>query len=143
MEFVESISETLKAMGDGLDQLPVQLKLIHGIVVFCSVSSALFSGWSLIYQGMEAKRKKQKVKIILSNGGKQFTLPWELRRGEISRAEILGVIGMIQQGQRFSVEYLNTSNFLDNLTQAIDGSGEGKIIIPCNDEEYSKFKLPY
>jgi hypothetical protein len=69
-------------------------------------------------------------------------LPIELRRAELTRAEILGRIGMIpmkEKGKRFSLEYLNTSKFLRRINEIIEGHGDSDLVIPCTEEELNQF----
>jgi hypothetical protein len=81
----------------------------------------------------------------LQNGFKQpLKLPFELRRAEFSRSEILGRIGMLplkQKGSRFLLEYLATPNFLQQIDQILTSDDNSVLIIPCNKDEYTQFDL--
>ena len=104
---------------------------------------------SLLQKEFEHKQKRQnqKVSVVLHNGGnKQLELPVELRRAELTRAEVLGRIGMIPmkvKGQRFSLGYLGTRAFLDQINQilASDSDDTPILTISCNDSEYEQFDL--
>ena len=92
----------------------------------------------------ERKRQGRGITVVLQSGGKRIELPVELRRAELSRAEVLGRIGMIpmkESGKRFSLEYLNTPEFLRQLNQVITGQGEAILTIPCKNEELEQFNL--
>ncbi len=68
----------------------------------------------------------------------------ELRRAELTRAEILGRLGMIPmktKGSRFSLSYLNKPEFLAQINQIMDGSGDAVLTIPCTQEEFEQFDL--
>ena len=66
----------------------------------------------------ERQRKDKKIRVILSYGADELELPVEMRRGEFTRAEILGRIGMIPMktaGKRFELTRLthpSSSNVL-------------------------------
>jgi hypothetical protein len=94
---------------------------------------------------LEQKRQEQSVTVILQNGARQrLELPVELRRAELTRAEILGRIGMIPmkvKGQRFSLEYLSTPDFLRQINQIFASDSNSILTIPCNESEYDQFDL--
>lgn len=104
---------------------------------------------SLLQKELEQRQKQQhqKISVVLQNGGKKpLELPVELRRAELTRAEILGRIGMIPmkvKGQRFSLGHLSTPTFLDQINQilASDTDGTPTLVISCNDSEYDQFDI--
>jgi hypothetical protein len=62
----------------------------------------------------------------------------------VTRAEVLGRIGMIpmkQKGQRFSLKYLSKPDFLKQINQIAAGKGENVLTISCNKEELEQFDL--
>lgn len=92
----------------------------------------------------ERWRQNELVKVILSYGAEKLELPVALRREELTRAEILGRLGMIPmktKGQRFSLGYLNTAGFLEQITQILNGSRGTTLIISCTEEEFHQFDL--
>ncbi|MEH2267549.1 MAG: hypothetical protein V7K68_03805 [Nostoc sp.] len=93
----------------------------------------------------DQKRQEQKIAVILQSGARQrLELPVELRRAELTRAEILGRIGMIPmkvKGQRFSLEYLNTPDFLRQINHILASDGNSILTIPCDESEYAQFDL--
>lgn len=93
---------------------------------------------------LEQKRQEQKITVTLNNGGSRLELPVELRRAEFSRAEILGRIGMIpmkEKGKRFSLNYLNSPDFLRQINQILAGEKDAILIIPCDESEFTQFAL--
>jgi hypothetical protein len=93
---------------------------------------------------LEQKRQDQKIKVILNYGGSEMELPVALRRAEFSRAEILGRIGMMpmkEVGKRFSLGYLNSSKFLDQVNQILTGEQDASLTIPCTESEFIQFAL--
>lgn len=92
----------------------------------------------------EKKRQDQPVKIVLRAGSETIDLPYGLRRGELTRQEILGMLGMIpmkEPGKRYSLKYLSNPKFRQQVDQALDGKGHGLITIHCDKEELDQFDV--
>lgn len=95
----------------------------------------------------EQKRQNQKVSVVLQNGSKnRLELPIKLRRAELTRAEILGRIGMIpmkEKGKRFSLGYLNTPDFLDDINKILENDSDDnpRLTVSCDENEYNQFEL--
>lgn len=95
----------------------------------------------------EEIRKNQKVTILLQQGndkGNKYPLPYSLRRDELTRAEVLGRIGMIKMkdsGKRFEISYTNTAEFFGKISEIKHGHGEQSLCILCTESEYEQFNL--
>lgn len=92
----------------------------------------------------ERQRLTRRVTVVLQHGDQRIELPVELTRAELTRAEILGRIGMIPmkaRGQRFSLTYLNTPEFLRQINQVAAGAGDDLLTIPCTAAEIAQFEL--
>jgi hypothetical protein len=118
----------------------------------CSILSVLFSllAWlkaKRIHKELikEQQRQNKKIKVILNYGDKKLELPMELRRVELTRAEILGRLGMIPMKgkgqQRFSLGYINKPEFLQQINNIAVSDGEFILTIPCNEDEFSQFDI--
>jgi hypothetical protein len=122
-----------------------------GTLVF-SIGAAVYSRRNFRLLQQEQTRKNEKVKIILSAvGGRQREVPLPIRRGDVTRAEILGLIGMIpinkekqikvEQQPRFRLPDLGKEDFLHQLDEVRDGKRGPAVIIRCTDEELDQFDL--
>jgi hypothetical protein len=92
----------------------------------------------------EQDRQNRKVTVILQNGADRLELPMELRRAELTRAEILGRLGMIpmkERGRRFSLGYLNTPEFLSQINKIASNDGDDILTIPCKQDEFDQFDI--
>ena len=95
-------------------------------------------------QEQELARQNRRVRVILQHGGEKIELPMQLRRAELSRAEILGRIGMIpmkKKGARFSLAYTSKPEFLAQINQVLDGTADSTITIACTEDEFRQFDL--
>lgn len=92
----------------------------------------------------EQQRQARRVTVNIRHGARQLELPIELRREDLTRAEVLGRIGMIpmrEEGKRFSIKHLSTAEFLQQINQIGEGTGDAVLIIPCTEEEFAQFDL--
>ncbi|WP_119071505.1 hypothetical protein [Aggregatilinea lenta] len=109
---------------------------------------ALF-GWRQarqVRQELESEKNRQnkKVTVVLQCGADRLELPIELRRVELTRAEVLGRIGMLPmkvKGQRFSLDYVSTIEFARQISQIIEGEGDALLTIPCEKQELDQFDV--
>lgn len=92
----------------------------------------------------EKQRQDRAIKVVLHSDRQDIELPFALRRMELTRAEVLGRIGMIpmkEKGKRYSIEYLNQPEFLDRIDQILSGYGDATSEIPCSEQEISQFDI--
>lgn len=87
----------------------------------------------------------EKVEIVLKLEGNEseITLPLELRRRDVTRAEVLGRLGMLpmaEKGNRFSLRFLSTTDFFKGLNDVAENKTD-TLVIPCTEEEINQFDL--
>jgi hypothetical protein len=98
----------------------------------------------------ERMKMNKEVKIKLVNGDKSYIVPVPLKGSEVSRAEILGRLGMIPikpekainvKSPRFSISYLSTDAFMNRLNEIDEITSDTTVEISCTDEEFQQFKF--
>lgn len=99
--------------------------------------------WAWLALKNRALRRPVVVRLALaeSEQGLRLELPLHLRAGELSRAELLGRLGMLpmkEPGKRFAIRSLSGLDFLVKLDQA---GKTGLIEIPCSKGEIEQFDL--
>jgi hypothetical protein len=128
----------------------MEFSTIADIIGVAGALFAAIAGWQAYKVRQERKqeqeRQDKKVKVILKGPTHHIVLPFDLRRGETTRAEILGRIGMIPmqeafKRQRFEIQYTNTESFLLEMYRIIDGKDDAEFIITCKPEELDQFDL--
>jgi hypothetical protein len=86
----------------------------------------------------------QDIKVFLHNTDTDelFPLEFALKRGELSRGEIVGRIGMVMKDTtaRYNVEYLKKIDFLQQVNQILEDNKRQELIIHCSTKEVSQFK---
>jgi hypothetical protein len=118
---------------------------IGTIIGIISVIIAAWSAWKL---RSETKRQWQKengqIRVILRGQGEEYILPIELRRGNLTRAELLGLIGMLPmkvKPDRFEITFLSSHEFSNRLASIRNSDDSFAFIIPCSDAELGQFKI--
>ena len=94
----------------------------------------------------EQERMNSRIKVILTEivSKRQIVLPVHLRRLELTRAELLGRIGMIPRKNKsefFVLSYLNSSSFFQELNRIQASSQEENLLIPCSSSEIDQFDV--
>jgi len=88
------------------------------------------------------RRALEHVEVQLRLEGEDSTvaLPLEMLRKDISRAELLGRLGMAlkNQGQRFSLRAMSTPAFMRSVNEVVEGK-TSTLVIPCTKEELDQF----
>ena len=120
-----------------LGQLADTLGITGAIMAF------YFSFVNFLNDRFEKKRLSERISICLHNivSKETYTLPFTLRRGNFSRAELLGYLGMIPKRakkQRFDIQWLSTRAFFNALESIQAGEGDS-ITIHCTATEFNQF----
>ena len=104
-------------------------------------------------QEKEEKRKNEEMQIVLQekNGKRSIYLPNKIRRGELSRAEILGRLGMIPmlpdpenpkiKHPRFEIRRNATQQFIHDIDVLHVASTGNLLTINCETNEVEQFNL--
>ncbi len=84
----------------------------------------------------EKERMNSRIRVILKENvsQRQIVLPVHLRRLELTRAELLGRIGMIPRKNKsefFVLSYLNSSSFFQELNRIQASDQEEDLVIPA------------
>lgn len=107
--------------------------------------AAIGAWWQLWMQKKENKRLDQIVTMVLqcTKDNRKITPMMLVRRKDITRAELQGILGtikMLNPKERYSIEYISTSAFWDNIKhlQASDNDHD-ILVIPCTPTEIDQF----
>lgn len=94
----------------------------------------------------EEQRRNQEVKVVLQHNGHSVELPLKLLRSELTRAEVMGRLGMMPMkipGIRFSLKYVSNPQFVHDIDEIRRGSSDKSVlVIPCTQQEIEQFDLP-
>ena len=119
---------------DWLDKLGILLGLVTGIVTLMI--------W--VYLLRKEKKDNDLISISLEVCQKEYraTLPGKIRRKNLTRAELQGMLGMLpmnESGKRYQLATLNAPEFFEALEKAQVDREIGEVVVSCSDEEFGQF----
>ncbi|NTW15906.1 MAG: hypothetical protein HGA41_00375 [Syntrophaceae bacterium] len=119
--------------------------LIADIGSIIGAFAAVLALWQLLKQKMEKKRLSQTVSVVLrcTEDTRQITPLMVVRRKDITRAELQGIIGTIKMREkksRYDLDYLTKKEFWMNIeTLQKSDSEQDRLVIPCSPKEMDQF----
>ncbi len=120
--------------------------IIDKLATIIGLISVIIAAWNAWKLRSETKRQWQKeneqIGIILRSASRQIKLAVELKRGGFTRAELLGLIGMLPlpEGKfRFALNFPNTHEFSHQLVEIRDSDVDFEFIVPCEESELDQF----
>jgi hypothetical protein len=121
--------------------------LVEPAVGMATLAAAAATWWA---QRQTARRGKEVIDVLLVSPTRKARLRLQLRREDVSRAEVLGRIGMVPLAAgvpgRFrirslgTVSWLGSSSFLQNIQKVQDGNSD-TLRITVEEEEIDQFDL--
>ncbi|MBN1928135.1 MAG: hypothetical protein JW764_01115 [Chlorobiaceae bacterium] len=130
------------------DSIRDWISFVSEIIGALGIIPAGYAGIRLYLQRKEKQRLNQIVSVMLEcTETKQKIVPLMLvRRKDITRAELQGILGTIkmkEDGKRYKLNHLNTKEFWADIErlQASDNkdSEHDKLVIPCSSKEIEQF----
>lgn len=123
---------------------------LASVDTFLSLVAAFFAGWAwlktteLIRTNREAReRKEAQIAITLSdqesNPPRQWTAPYRPRRDQLSRAELMGILGVYAGGPRYELSQIRETLESGELDRVLNGE-QNEFRIPCTTAEFDGFQ---
>lgn len=96
----------------------------------------------VIYNWYTNYRQAKEINIVFQSEKSKIRQVSKITRRFISRAEINGLLGVLQKdsSHRFNIEYLSSKNYLDDIS-AVQNGKLNEIIIKVTDEELKQFNI--
>lgn len=109
--------------------LTVVLGFLNDALVITGSVGAIYSAWNWWQQRKREKRLDETVTIRLCDDVSEtrfHSLGVRPVRRNITRAEVLGFVGMVptHRGQRFTCAYTSTQEFIDQIELVFDGESD-------------------
>ena len=117
-----------------------RIGIVCGILAF--IGSAYSAGMWVRHHLRERKlREPVPVRILCAENGHRYELPFQPPRRIVTRAEILGLLGMIpSRQQRFDWAWLHDEQFMRHLEEVHMGQRQ-VLEIPVTAEEFAQLDL--
>ncbi len=109
------------------------------IGLFVSISIRLY-----LWQKEKRDNDLIQIRLQLTEPEKRITLRNRIRRKNLTRAELLGLLGMLpmqDSGKRFALSGLSEQVFLAKLEDAQVNAKVNEVLIPCTPDELKQFNL--
>ncbi len=121
------------------------LEVIGNIADISGAIGGVVAAYGVISLLAAQQRAQERVEVALrlEGEGRTVVLPLELCRRDVSRAELLGRIGMLpmrSKGARFALRALSTSAFMAAVNDVVAGKAT-TLLIPCTGDELDQFDL--
>lgn len=120
---------------------------VSGILALLAAISSVAAWMQSIANrnALSSEKERQNAAIgikLVCEDGRFRLLDLEMIRAEVSRAEVLGRLGMLpmaSKGQRFSIAWLSSREFLQELARIRDGVGNDVIRVKVSASEFDQF----
>lgn len=114
------------------------LPWITKAVTIITMLASLRAWWIARKQAELQRIAAQLVQIQVSDGTHIHVFAYSPRRSQLSRAELLGIIGMEVGGGRFTLNLL-TEIFTGGAFERVLNGTSSILSIPCSEEEMEQF----
>ena len=126
--------ELIKLIWDILDKSGIVIGLVTAFV-------SIMIWFHLRYK---EKKDNELIAIVLTVPaiGKEVTLPGKIRRKNLTRAELQGMLGILpmrESGKRYELDALNNSDFFARLQKAQVDRAVKKVEIICQPRDLEQF----
>ena len=114
-----------------------------GIVATSLAALFSFLNWRSDRQQKAFNESRTSIRLQSKENNKIYTLPWTVRRQNLTRSEVQGILGnLLLPGQtKYGIEYLKEDKFAVNLEKAQFNSDTDDIVIICTTKELEVFNL--
>ncbi|WP_298609734.1 hypothetical protein [uncultured Thiothrix sp.] len=120
--------------------------ILDKIGIFAAVASIFVSLSIRAYLWRKEKRDNALIDIRLHcpNPETLITLQGQIRRKNLTRAEVQGLLGILpmkEKGKRYELQALNQKAFFDALEEAQVNAEIHELVIECSAKELEQFDL--
>ena len=108
-----------------------------------SLASLIVSSLIWLKLKHEEELQDQKIAIIINGeGGSPYKLKTHIRKKNLTRSELQGVLGALPMKQdRYKIAYLSHPDFFNALDLAQTDKDSNELMIKCSPEELKQFDL--
>ncbi|HYC34501.1 MAG TPA: hypothetical protein VEC13_02100 [Candidatus Paceibacterota bacterium] len=121
------------------------MEFVGGLADVCGAVGgvAAIALWVAARRTRQLAQELVKISLRIEGEGREIALPLEIIRRDVSRAELLGRIGMLpmrKPGARFALRELGTPAVMRAIN-AVSRAETNALVIPATREEVEQFDL--
>lgn len=119
---------------------------LEQLSVYAGLLSPVVSGavWFKLQLQKEFNQQRIVISLVIPGSEKKITLPCRIERKHLTRAEVMGVLGvlpMVEEGKRYDIQFFNSVEFYARLENAQDLAEQTELLIECTEQELEQFNL--
>lgn len=121
------------------------IEYFQSTVSFLDTVTIFFAFFAMLAAGknyLNDRKQLQEVQICFNHMGQKLPLDLGIMRKHISRAEVMGILGVIQKDSRdkYNIDYLSTPEFMENIFRIQKGELD-EILIEVSSKELEQFNV--
>lgn len=123
-----------------LDRIGIILGILLGLITACGSGYSAVLWWK--HQRREGELQEPILIRLTVDDGRSYELKHRPARRIVTRAEVLGLLGMIPSRQlRFDWKWLHEPQFMQHIEE-VHGGLRNVLEIPVSAEEYAQLDVP-
>lgn len=105
------------------------MSFMRDILDFLNNFSIIVSSLTFLIVAYRFGRDNHKISIIIHRDNLEQEIPIKILRKQVTRSEILGILGTLDRESNFSIAYTGQKAFFDNIVAVQSGWRANKIHI--------------
>ncbi len=128
-----------------IKEITESIVVLDQITIVISAISMVFSFvvWLVLRKQKAFDSQRIQIRVVVPDTDKYITLWSKPERKHLTRAEVLGLIGLIPRHSKenYKIVYLNTQTFFQHLAEVQDNAENNLLSIECTEQELQQFNL--
>ncbi len=128
-----------------IEEITESIAILDQITIVLSAFSMGFSFlvWLKLRKQKAFDNQRIQIRIVVPDTDKYIALWSKPERKHLTRAEVLGLIGLIPRSseQKYKIAFLNTQSFFQHLAKVQDNKDINLLSIECTEQELQQFNL--
>jgi hypothetical protein len=128
-----------------IEELTESIAILDQVTIVLSAISMAFSFlvWLKLRKQKAFDSQRINIRVVVPGTDKYIALWSKPERKHLTRAEVLGLIGLIPRHSKenYKIAYLNTLDFFQHLADVQDDGDNNLLSIECTEQELLQFNL--
>ncbi len=128
-----------------IKEITESIAILDQITIVISAFSMVFSFlvWLKLRKQKAFDSQRIQIRVVVPGSDKYIALWSKPERKHLTRAEVLGLIGLIPRNSKenYKLAYLNARAFFQQLAEVQDNADNSLLLIECTEAELQQFNL--